>query len=289
MIKKFLATILVDDHSDHPALRSEHGFSVWIEADGYCILFDTGQSDLFIRNAEILGIDLHSADLLILSHGHYDHTGGIPELVKYNSSLFAYCHPDVFIPRYCRQMDGIMKPVGINKESENALNRINNCIFHVIGPLYLSANIGITGPIPRRVAFEDTGGPFFVDPLAKNPDSIEDDMAMWVSTDDGLVIVTGCCHSGLINTINHIRSLKNNMPVYAIIGGLHLSQACSGRIESTCDYLQSIGVQRIIPCHCTGKNAIETLEMRFGQKVEQGKAGSRIIDRGNNVNRSLKQ
>jgi 7,8-dihydropterin-6-yl-methyl-4-(beta-D-ribofuranosyl)aminobenzene 5'-phosphate synthase len=274
MIKKLSATILVDDHSGRPELHCEHGFSIWLEADGHSILFDTGQSGMFIRNAESLGIIPHFAELLVLSHGHYDHTGGIPELLKRNSSLFVYCHPDTYIPRYSRQMDGMMKPIGINEQSENALNRIDDCVFRVTGPIYLSADMGITGPIPRRAAIEDTGGSFFIDPLSKNPDPVEDDQAMWFSTAQGLVVVTGCCHSGLINTISYIKSLTGNKPLHTVIGGLHLLRASIGRIESTCNYLQSTGIKRIMPCHCTGENAIEALKMRFGQKVEHGMTGA---------------
>ena len=277
MMKNFSATILVDDYADNLTLKNEHGFSAWIEAEGRRILFDTGQSDIFIQNACALGVDPQSADMVILSHGHYDHTGGIHELVKRNDSLFIYCHPDVFIPRYNRQMNGLIKQIGIDRKSEDALKWIDNRIFYTTGPLYLSANIGITGPIPRRIPFEDNGGSFFLDPLAKNTDPLEDDMAMWFSTAEGLVIVTGCCHSGLINTIHYIRSLTGNRSVYAILGGFHLLQASSERIESTCDYLKSTGVKRIIPCHCTGKAAMEIFESRFGQKVERGKVGARFF------------
>jgi 7,8-dihydropterin-6-yl-methyl-4-(beta-D-ribofuranosyl)aminobenzene 5'-phosphate synthase len=277
MIEKFSATILVDDQSDGSALKNEHGFSVWIEADEKRILFDTGQSDASIYNAERLGISLHLTDQVILSHGHYDHTGGLPELVKRNPSLFVFSHPDVFMPRYSRQFDGKMKPIGISREAENALNQVDKFNFSVTAPIRLSGNIGISGPVPRVVRSEDTGGAFFLDPLGKNPDPIHDDMAMWFSTAEGLIIVTGCCHSGLMNTVKYIQSLNVDKSLYAIIGGFHLSRASAGRLRETCDFLQSTGVRRIMPCHCTGENATEALETRFGQKIKGGKTGARFF------------
>jgi 7,8-dihydropterin-6-yl-methyl-4-(beta-D-ribofuranosyl)aminobenzene 5'-phosphate synthase len=277
LIEKFAATILIDDQSDEPAMKGEHGFSVWIEADDKRFLFDTGQSAAFFYNAEKLGISPHLADMLVLSHGHYDHTGGLPELVKRNPSLFVSSHPDVFMPRYSRQFDGKMKPIGISKDAENALNQVDKFNFSVIAPLHLSAGIGISGPVPRVVRSEDTGGAFFLDPLGKNPDPIHDDMAMWFSTTEGLIIVTGCCHSGLMNTIKLIQSLNVGKPLYAIIGGFHLAIASPERLRETCDFLQSTGVRRIMPCHCTGNGATLALEARFGQKIKRGKTGARFF------------
>jgi len=124
MIGNLNITILVDNQSSKAELHSEHGLSLWIEADDKRILFDTGQSEMLIRNAKVLGIDLRTADTLVLSHGHYDHTGGVAAVLDLNPEISVYCHPGVFMPRYSRQPDGKMKPVGINAKASNDLHKI---------------------------------------------------------------------------------------------------------------------------------------------------------------------
>lgn len=113
MIEKLSITVLLDNVSHSEGLLCEHGLALWIVAGGRRILFDTGQSEMLIRNAEVLGIDLRTADTLVLSHGHYDHTGGVADVLDLNPEISVYSHPGIFMPRYSRQPDGKMKPVGI--------------------------------------------------------------------------------------------------------------------------------------------------------------------------------
>ena len=278
MIKHLAITALVDNRSEDQRLLTEHGLSLWIEADGRHILFDTGQSDYFLHNAETLGINPRDADTLVISHGHYDHTGGVVALLKVNPTPRIYCHPGIFIPRYSRQADGNMKPIGLSRTTADALHRRVDTIHWVSRPLFLTKNIGVTGPIPRVAAFEDTGGAFFLDPGGKRPDMVEDDVAMWFSTAGGLVVVTGCCHSGIVNTIAYISSITGANPVASVIGGLHLLHASAERIEATCDYLQSSGVGKIVPFHCTGEEAVAHFERRFGEAVvKKGGVGKIVI------------
>jgi 7,8-dihydropterin-6-yl-methyl-4-(beta-D-ribofuranosyl)aminobenzene 5'-phosphate synthase len=276
MIKTLKITILVDNISSNSALQSEHGFSLWIEADNKRILFDTGHSKLIVHNAEKLGIDLRSAESLILSHGHYDHTGAIAEILRLNPSISIYCHPGILNLRFSRQPDGYMKYVGIDKGQSAALDLVKNSLRWINSPYLYSHDIGISGPIPRVSSFEDTGGEFFRDPKANEPDLIIDDLCLWFKTTAGLCIVTGCCHSGLVNTISHIQSITSE-PVHTIIGGFHLGNASSDRIEQTCRFIQSINSNNntpfIIPCHCTGENAIKQLHSTFCEKVRSGAVG----------------
>jgi 7,8-dihydropterin-6-yl-methyl-4-(beta-D-ribofuranosyl)aminobenzene 5'-phosphate synthase len=268
-------TVLVDNRSDDSRLYTEHGLSLWIEADGRRIIFDTGQSDILFRNAETLGIDLRKADTLVLSHGHYDHTGGVARLLEINPALQVYCHPGIFIPRYSRQADGRITPIGLREQNAKALLHHIDGITWTTQPVFLSKEIGITGPIPRRRDFEDTGGAFFLDPEAQKPDPIEDDCAMWFMTSEGVTVVTGCSHSGLVNTLEHIRSFTGERHVGTVIGGLHLLHASEERIEETCRYLQSAGIGRIVPCHCTGERTVEYLQQWFGTLVvNKGQLGS---------------
>ncbi len=273
MIRKLTITILVDNKPGNPEVLAEHGLTLWIEADDRRILFDTGQSDMLIRNAEVLGIDLRTADTLVLSHGHYDHTGGVAAVLDLNPGISIYCHPGIFMSRYSQQPDGKMKPIGITKLASVALYQVVDSIHWTSGPTLISADIGITGPIPRLSNFEDTGGAFFLDPEATKQDPIDDDLAMWFKTLKGIVLVTGCCHSGLVNTINCTKALTDNTPIYAIVGGFHLLHASPERMEKTSDYLHLNGIEQIVPCHCTGENAVEHLNMRCGQKIIPGGSG----------------
>ncbi|MBN1308140.1 MAG: MBL fold metallo-hydrolase [Chitinispirillaceae bacterium] len=275
MIKELAVTILIDNRSEDPRFLAEHGLSLCIQADDRRILFDAGQSDTFFYNAEKLNIELRSIDTLVLSHGHYDHTGGVGRMLEINPALEVYCHPGVFILRYSRRPDGSMKPIGLSKATADALHRCVDTIHWISRPIWLTEDIGITGPIPRRTVFEDTGGAFFLDPEAERPDPVEDDCAMWFITGRGVTVITGCCHSGLVNTIEQVRSITGALPGIAIIGGFHLLHASMERIEATCDYLHSAGVGKIVPCHCTGEAAVECMEQRFGgDMVERGKAGA---------------
>ncbi|MDD5451902.1 MAG: MBL fold metallo-hydrolase [Desulfovibrionales bacterium] len=209
---RFRITILVDNQAA-PGLMSEHGLSLWIEAEDKRILFDTGQGSALAANASVLGVDLSEIDILVLSHGHYDHTGGIPQLLKVNKKVEAYCHPGVVQPRYAIR-DGTPKPIQMPRESIVSINKLPAQRLHWVSqPLLLSERIGITGPIPRQTSYEDTGGPFFLDPEGRRVDPIDDDLALWVQTEDGLVICVGCCHAGLVNTLNHVRRLNKGSRV----------------------------------------------------------------------------
>jgi 7,8-dihydropterin-6-yl-methyl-4-(beta-D-ribofuranosyl)aminobenzene 5'-phosphate synthase len=277
MISNLKVTIIVNNISETSELKSEHGLSIWVEADERKFLFDTGQSDILIHNAEQLGIDLATADSLILSHGHYDHTGGVEPVTDRNSSIAIYCNSGVFIPRYSRQSDGRMKPIGITKKSSEALHKASGNIHWVDKPIMLADDIGITGPIPRVTDFEDTGGNFFYDLEGTKPDTVSDDLAVWLQTSKGLCVLTGCCHSGLVNTLKYISSLTGQASVHSVIGGFHLLNASSERMENTCEYLHDSDVNWIVPCHCTGENAVEYLRSQFNDRIQSGRAGSNII------------
>lgn len=274
MIRNLSITILVDNKSNNAELYSEHGLSFWIEADDQRILFDTGQSDMLIRNAEVLGIDLRTAGTLVLSHGHYDHTGGVAAVCGLNPGISVYCHPDIFIPRYSRQPDGKMKPIGITEKDSNVLNSMIDRIHWVNEPFYLSGDIGITGPIPRLSDFEDTGGAFFLDPEAQRPDPISDDLTLWFKMTKGIVVVTGCCHSGIVNTLEYLKTITGQKNIVAILGGLHLVNAPLKRLENSCEYLNRAVPDTIYPCHCTGEKAIGFLRTRFQDRIITGNVGA---------------
>jgi 7,8-dihydropterin-6-yl-methyl-4-(beta-D-ribofuranosyl)aminobenzene 5'-phosphate synthase len=166
-----------------------------------------------------------------------------------------------------------MKPVGIARETSAALHRVIDEMRWVSNPVHLIPTIGITGPVPRETTFEDTGGAFFLDPEGRQADPVEDDLALWIETPAGTVIVTGCCHAGLVNTIECVRRCTAGVRPHTVIGGFHLLTASPERIGATGGYLESIGLKRIVPCHCTGEQAAAELTARFGRRTVRGCTG----------------
>lgn len=270
---KVRITILVDNQAGD-GLTAEHGLSLWIETEGKRILFDTGQGIALESNARALGVALGKTDILVLSHGHYDHTGGIPQVLQHAGKTNVYCHSGVAQPRYSIR-DGTPKPIHMPQESMSAIEKLPAQSLHwVAQALLLSQRIGITGPIPRETSFEDTGGPFYLDPQGRRADPIEDDLALWIRTDDGLVVCVGCCHAGLVNTLNHVCGLTKQDRIRAVIGGFHLLNANDQRLELTLAALRSFSPNMVIPCHCTGERAMNLLKAVLGERVMPGHAGA---------------
>jgi 7,8-dihydropterin-6-yl-methyl-4-(beta-D-ribofuranosyl)aminobenzene 5'-phosphate synthase len=269
-------TILVDNQPGE-GLVAEHGLSLLIEVENHRILFDTGQGGALSSNAEKLGIDLEKIDTLVVSHGHYDHTGGISRVYRLTQDIDMYCHPAAVLPRY-GMSNGQSKPLGMPGSALAALGRLPSWKIHWVQKgMDLSRDIGLTGPIPRETDYEDTGERFFLDPEAKRPDLIEDDMALWISTPKGPVVCVGCCHAGLVNTLNHVRRQSGSAGIRAVIGGFHLLHAGDSRVGLTLDQLRCLSPELIIPCHCTGEMAVQSMKDVLGDRVSPGQCGATYI------------
>lgn len=267
--------ILVDNHADK-GLVPEQGFALWIECGDKKILFDTGHSEALATNARLLGIDLGTTDILVLSHGHYDHTGGLAPVLRQAHGVHVYCHAGTVQPRYAVR-EGQARPIHMPSASMAALDMLPGSRMHwVQQPVELLSRIGITGTIARETDFEDVGGPFYLDPDGRRPDPIEDDMALWIRTDEGIVLCVGCAHAGLVNTLNHVQRVSNDSRIRAIIGGFHLMNASPQRLDRTVAALRSLNPDVIMPCHCTGEAAFTFLRDALGDSVRKGAAGTSI-------------
>ncbi|MCP3892550.1 MAG: MBL fold metallo-hydrolase [Desulfobulbaceae bacterium] len=265
---------IIVDNQVAEGFVAEHGFALLLEVGSQTILFDTGQGNALLENAKHMNINLEQVDLLVLSHGHYDHTGGLPDLLHLNHHLSVYCHAAAFLPRYSVK-NGMAKPVKMTAEAMACVDSIpEQRINWVTKQLMLTETIGITGEIPRINDFETTGGPFYFDQDGKRADAIVDDMALWVKSPKGLVICIGCCHAGIINTLEHIKRVSGETKIHTILGGLHLLNADEERLSRTVDELKKSGVQQIIPCHCTGDVAHELIRQKFNSS--KGYAGMEI-------------
>ncbi|HUX14709.1 MAG TPA: MBL fold metallo-hydrolase, partial [Spirochaetia bacterium] len=165
-------------------------------------------------------------------------------------------------------------PIQMPPESVAAIEQLPAHQLHwVRQPAFLSEHIGITGPIPRETAYEDTGGPFFKDANGSMADPIDDDLALWIRNDDGIVVCVGCSHAGIINIMNHVRRLNNDQKIRAIIGGFHLLNASAERLDRTITAMRQRTPDSIMPCHCTGDTATELLVEAFGERCSPGSAG----------------
>jgi 7,8-dihydropterin-6-yl-methyl-4-(beta-D-ribofuranosyl)aminobenzene 5'-phosphate synthase len=263
-------TILVDNNAGH-VLDGEWGLSFFIEADGKKILFDLGASDLFLRNAARLKIDLMSLDYLILSHGHYDHTWGLDYLLRLyltaqlplpkRPSLIA--HPGALVPKF--RDDG--NEFGVT-QSRQVLERNFNTVL-TKEPFRLTENLFFLGEIPRKFNFEGqkTLGRT-MSAATLTPDRLWDDTALAFKTPKGLIIITGCSHSGICNIIEHAREVSGERRVFDIVGGFHLKdqKRTDPQLMETSHYLEELALDQIHPCHCTDlQNKIalaETINVR---------------------------
>lgn len=268
-------TLLVDNEAAE-GLEKEHGFAAWIEVGKRCILFDTGHMGALQENARRLGVDLKQADTLVISHGHRDHTGTLDRFLAEND------HAELYFARQIDQDRWWYKPeadnYGMPEAAKQAFRALPSTRVHALeSHHYLAPGVGITGPVPRVNAFEDTGGTFHLDEQRGAVDQIDDDQTMWFETDDGLVVLVGCCHSGLSNTIEYIRKISGIDKVRGVIGGMHLLQANDDRLSQTFNVMRDWNAEYLIPCHCTGMASAKKMEAAIGSRtVKHGHAGLSI-------------
>ncbi|MBW7863513.1 MAG: MBL fold metallo-hydrolase [Candidatus Hydrogenedentes bacterium] len=273
---QFEIVTLVDNTAAVPGLAAEHGLSFHIAANGRRVLFDTGAGGALAGNAAALGIDLDRTDAVVLSHGHYDHSGGAPLLFGRGAPPAFFTHPDSARPRYRRLDAPPHKPIGMPAPAAECLAGMVADITRTTGPELVAEGVWVTGPIPRRTPYEDTGGPFFWDPECTVPDSFPDDQAVWLEAPGGIVVLLGCAHSGVVNTLDYIAELTGARSFQAVIGGMHLANASQERLEATLDTLRRYRPGLVAPCHCTGERATRLMAEAFPGQFRRTGAGSRF-------------
>lgn len=257
---------LVDNNVTSPGLLAEHGLSFLVRADNQAILFDTGTGVTIIHNILEMGINPRDITAVVLSHGHYDHAGGLKKVCEITGPVPVYAHPDVFGSKYKFSKGRDPRYIGIPWSQEELEQK--GADFHLArSAVELGEGVLLTGEVPRKHNFETESNDFhLLDGGKYVPDSLLDDQSLVVTTPKGLVVVLGCTHSGLINTLEHILTITGAGSIYAVIGGTHLKDASRERVAETIRALPQFGMQYFIGCHCTGFRASVALAQALGDK-----------------------
>lgn len=255
----------------------EHGFSAFIETEGGNYLFDTGSGFSIVRNALLLKKDLTSIEKIFLSHGHQDHTGGLPEVLRLKDEVDVLAHPDIFLER-----------IAVTKENDREKRRFAGIPYNrgylewsgaqfILKKEFYEAEKGLflTGEVPRRTSFEKPDPRLFAKVKGEwVPDQFPDDQSLVLDTPRGLVIIFGCAHSGMINTINHVMEKTGKEKICALLGGTHLGFLTPEQLEESIDALKGLAVENIGVSHCTGMKASMRLAQEFGDRFFYGYVGA---------------
>ncbi len=294
-------TVLVDNYTDMfliqntentrrpvflppKALLAEHGFSCLIQVfsgrSKHTFLMDAGvSSSCLMHNADLLGVDLNTIDGVVLSHGHPDHFGGLIDVVKTREGISLYCHPDAFLER--RMNNPAAGPRGMPTLDEESLKKHGVRIHTSRGMVLLASDcIGLTGEVERRTPFENgipmlaakIDGDWIIDPLL-------DDQGLVVNVQGkGLVIICGCAHAGIVNTVFHAQRVTGIDTVHAVLGGFHLTGPYFAPIiQPTIDEMKRINPDYIVPMHCTGWSAMTRFEQEMPDKFILNTVGTTYI------------
>jgi len=264
--------LVVENTAEGRDILGEHGLAYWIEADGRKILFDTGQGHILLHNADVLGIDLRQTETLVISHGHFDHAGGLAPLFEVARPALFVAHPEIFSPKYTRH-GGEMMEIGMGTLTEDDIRSHCEQLRLSREPVEIVPGVSFLGEIPRRTSFEDTGGAFFADAEGRSPDPLNDDSALVLESIKGLVVLLGCTHSGVVNTLMRVGELFAGKKIAAVIGGMHLWNASARRLDETVEAIRQSGAALVAAGHCTGWRATKRFADEFGDRFEPLAAG----------------
>ena len=268
-------TTLSENSAGFGDFLAEWGLSILVETGKTKVLLDTGRGQSGVYNADTLGIDLRSIDKIVLSHGHCDHTGGLRNVLRrMRKEVEIIAHPDIWQQKYSRRGNAQPEYVGIQL-SRNELESFGGLFMLDKNPVKIDDSLMTTGEIPMVTPYEEIDAALFVKEGPDFiPDKVMDDQALIVQTDSGLVVILGCAHRGMINTLYRAKQLTGESRIRAVVGGSHLISVSEEGFWQTADALRDLGIQTLGLCHCTDMKAMGLLAQEFGENFFFNKAGS---------------
>lgn len=279
-------TVLCDNTVGLPLpLAGEWGLALLVEVGDKKILFDAGGQGHVVANAATLGVDLGEVEAVVMSHGHHDHAGGLRSFLQLRGQVPVYAHPDFFSPHYTTVPWRRYIGVPYNREELESLGA--EFVF-TWEPREIFPLVWVSGEVPRKSGFElGDGSLFCLREGVKLPDPLRDDLSLYCVTEEGIVVIVGCAHAGLINIVEHAREVTRENRIYGIIGGTHLGMVAEEVREETIRYLEDLDLSFLAANHCTGLRVMIRLADVFGSRfhfapvgasfslpLEQAKSGS---------------
>ncbi len=270
-------TILCDNLVGRFVGLGEHGFSAFVETGQGNYLFDTGSGHSIVSNSLVFNKDLKSVRKIFLSHGHPDHSGGLPDVLKVRGEVDIHAHPHVFLDR-----------IAVHKENGQEKKRFvgipyKRAYLDSLGASFIlntdftdvEENVFLTGEVPRVTSFEKPDPCLLIESDGKTyPDNLLDDQSLILATEKGFVLILGCAHSGMINVIKHVIAQTGKEKFHAILGGTHLDFLAPEQLEESIKSLKSLVIGTIGVSHCTGMRAASRLQQEFGDRFVYGSVGS---------------
>ncbi len=239
----------------------EHGFAALVQQGNEALLFDTGAGETLLHNAQRMNVDLRCVEQVVLSHGHHDHAGGLWPLLQAAGPKKVLAHPDVFASRYVLR-EGSARSVGI-PYSEEFLAGMGASFSYGDAFREVLPGVFLTGEVPRRTSFEEGDAGLFCDLAGCRRDTVLDDQSLVIVTGKGLLLLLGCCHAGVVNTLELAREKTGVGEVYGVVGGCHLAFSSQPQIDATIKALKKYGLKKVSPGHCTGFHAAARLAHEF--------------------------
>lgn len=270
-----ITTLIENKNTGHEELIAEFGLSLLIETHGKRILFDTGSTGAFLKNAAAMNISLSNLDAVIVSHAHFDHSGGVNALLQACPDVRRFVlAQDYFEHKYKLTPDGV-QDIGTRFERED-IDRAKADILWVDATTALTQGVYLVKNFARETAYEHPN-PDFVQKRqgAYKMDLFWDEIALAVQTKRGIVVVAGCSHCGVVNLVRTVVATLDKK-IYAVVGGAHLTEASKDRVEQTAKELKEMGIKRCWLNHCTGQPAAEQLAWEFGCQYQPFHTGDVI-------------